>query len=503
MNKAPVPQINLTDPTLFGNDAAEDEDQAVFDSYFLQRSEVDNFAEQVHKLRILRGHRGEGKSAILRKVLVSLQAGDTIVTHTTGSSLAPPVSSLALDQWTQGWKRSIFDLLASEIGSRIGMAWGDDAISLVEEAEKKGFRKRSVVSSVVDRLKASNVPERQVLGSVNSEKLVQRWMREKPLLWVFVDDVDEGFENRPESKVRVASFFTACRQITNLVPEIRIRAGIRPNIWALLRPEPVAESLSKVDQYVLDLRWDIPQMRSLLAKRIEGYIVRSGQSDSLRAICNLAESEREETLIAYAFENQMPWGRKRGERQPMRPPHVPMATLSRGRPRWMIELARVAARHASETSHSRITLDDITDPLTDFGQTRIHDTSVEYSPQCSQVLDVINAFADQYTHYSTAELCETITRRVLPSVPVRIGGRGDNVQAMDVAAFLYEIGFITAEEKLAGGEYRQYAFDERPSLLHNKANPDQGMSWEIHPVFRQALRLNKRDGDDRRKRGSR
>jgi hypothetical protein len=493
MGEQPI-SINLVDQTLFGNDAAEDEAADVFDSYFVSRQEVNDFLSPTNKLLVLRAYRGEGKSAVLRKTIHLLSAKGAILAQSTGSSLSPAVSGANPDEWTRGWKRAIFGLLACEIGSRIGVAWSDDAMSLVEEAEKEGFKSRSFVSGVCDRLQKSPAPlARQAMGTPAPEGVVQRWLKEKPEAWVFVDDVDENFQNTPEFRAKIASFFSACRQIVNKVPEIRIRTVIRPNVWTIVRAE--AESLSKAEQYMRDLVWDEPLMRSVLAKRIEGYLERSNLKAALYALCNDRGAIREEKLIRYVFQQEMAWGYD-VERHvaKYRPPHVVMCTLSQMRPRWMIELAKAAAKVAKAAGEPVIRIEHISGILAGFGQRRIADLSAEYSSLCPQIGEIITAFAGQSEDFKTADLHRTIENRVLPGLAVSVSGVGGVTKPSQVAALLYEIGFLTARQALPDGKYQHYSFAEKPDLLHSRANIDQGMSWEIHPVFRQALGLRSADG---------
>lgn len=58
--------VNLTDPTLFGNESAEDEREDVFISYAFERPEVDAFSDGNNRLGFARAYKGEGKSALLR-----------------------------------------------------------------------------------------------------------------------------------------------------------------------------------------------------------------------------------------------------------------------------------------------------------------------------------------------------------------------------------------------------------------------------------------------------
>lgn len=489
----PAQALKLTDPTLFGNDAAEDEEKDVFDAYFVPRPEIDDFLSPRSKLAILRAYRGEGKSALIRKAFQTVGSQEAFAVKATGSSLAPNVGTVDPDIWTREWKQSVFNRLACEIGANIGMAWNDDAMSLVEEAENDGFRSRSFVSSILSRLKKSPVPlSVQTAGVANPEGVVKRYIEGKQHLWLFVDDLDENFQNTREFKVKIASFFSACRQIVNQVPEIRIRTGIRPNIWTVVRSQQ--ESLGKVDQYLIDLRWDRPLMRVLLAKRIEGYLNRT-HVELPKDFSNWEGSYRQEKLIALAFEEEMQWGYdQHRQKVKYRHPWVVMSTLSRFRPRWMVELGKAAASRAVQDGASRISLAHITEELRAFGSQRIRDLSAEYNSLCPQIQDIINAFAGQSEDLTTARLHELIRNRVLQGLNVTISERMNISQPKDIAAMLYEIGFLTARKELENGSYEHYTFAEEPELLHTRTNIDRGMAWEIHPVFRQALGLRTSEG---------
>jgi len=474
------PKIELTAASLFGNDAAEDEDEGVFLGYVVERPELRAFLDPVNKICIARAFKGEGKSALLRLVQNRLGHDETspLIIAVTGKQISPVQAGKHTDVWVREWKRSILQHIARELGTRIGTAWSDDAISLVEEAEQAGFRSRNFISAVVDRLKSTAIPVSRERASVESaEKLVQRWAERTDGIWLFVDDVDENFKNEPSHKLKVASFFIAVREIVNAIPQVRIRAAVRPNTWTTLALE--YEALSKVEQYNVNLRWTEPELRDVLGARVRGYLVRTNQWEDVARGRTLSA----EDLIAFVFQSPVEWGRK------TRPVHVPLVTLSRRRPRWLVELAREAAKAANSAHRRTISLPDITGCLEAFGKKRIADTVAEFSPQCPQIDELIAAFSRQAEEYSTAELVVTLEKRVLQAITPSIVGVMGAPRPVDVAAFLFQIGFLSARRNLDGGEYEHLTYVDKPDLLRTRTNIDDGVRWEIHPVFRQALQM--------------
>jgi hypothetical protein len=470
--------IDLTAPSLFGNDAAEDEDEDVFFSYALERPELQPFLDHGRKLCIVRAYKGEGKSALIRLAKQQLLGEAFIVVATKASQISPSdISTTDTDPWVRAWKRALLQRVAQEVGTTIGMAWGDDGMSLVEEAEKAGFKKRSIVSAIVERIKAALPVEKALPTAADPSKLVQRWASGKGELWILVDDTDENFVNDKVWKAKVASMFLAARDIIGMIPEARLRLTIRPNTWATIARE--FEALSKVEQYNIDLRWDEASLVDMLGARIRGYIQRTNQWDEVDKTKRQAAD-----LIGLAFESPVEWSHRR------KPMHVPLITLARRRPRWLVELCREAGKAAKRQQHDRAKLADVTQCLEEFGKRRISDTVAEFSPQCPQIAELIAAFSRQQEEYSTDELLKTIDRRILPHLTPVIAGVAGTPRAVEVAAFLFQIGFLSARRTLdADGHYEHISFSDQPDLLRTRTNLDDGVRWEIHPVFRQALQL--------------
>ena len=493
------PRIRLTDPALFGKDAAEDEDDDVFNNYALERAETADFYREDLRVLVVRAYKGEGKSALLRLVAQRVAAGDDmpIVLRATGPGLAPSLGAeLDHDAWVRGWKDSVLRFVAVELGALIGVPLTGTALALREEADRSGFRSQSLVAALLSRANVT-VDTKGVRVSLASrgiadpERTLRHWLAGKSPVWIVVDDIDLNFESTKAFRLKVASFFTAVRQVSNSVPELRFRLAVRPNVWAILKRE--FEALSHVEGYMRDLAWSEEQMRGLLAKRVEGYLKRTDQLKDVWRGLPSDPRERDKALIGLAFAAAMPWG------DGMRPPHVVLYTLSKHRPRWMVELARVAAGRAERRASPCIEFADINNELAEFGRRRIDDTVAEFKSQCPEIAELLAGFARQPNRLRTDALISVIQKRVLNQVTPKISGVPGDPRPLDVAHFLFQIGFFYARVDRADGSYEHLVFAQRPGLLKDRTNVDDGVSWEIHPVFRQALDLYDPDRGPRRK----
>ena len=485
----PIPQvkIRLSDVNLFGNDAADLEQKELFFSYAIQRPELQNFLDDQRPVQVVRAYKGEGKSALLRLAERKLapQTDEELVIAVIGPDHSPAVEGLDSDLWTREWKKSLLKLVANEIGSRLGIAFRDDAISLVEEAEANGFKQRSFVSAIVDRLKSSQIPiERERVPIASFEKLVARYLNGRPFIWIVIDDIDQNFANTERWRVKLASFFTACRQIVGVIPELRIRTAIRPNVWAIIKRE--FESLSHLEQYMQDLSWSENQFRGLLAARVTSYLIRTGQWQHIKSSLPYESTDAELTLISMVFESPMPWGGVNRTKNA----HTVLWTMTSHRPRWLVELCKEAGKAAEKRGAKKINLDDIKSQFAVFGRKRIEDTEAEFRSQCPQISELIGAFSRQPDLYSTDELLKTIHNRIIQAVNPMLTGNVGKPSDLDVAHFLFQIGFISGRRDY--GEHRGYDhvyYREQPGLLKSRTNIDDGLRWEINPIYRDVLNL--------------
>jgi hypothetical protein len=64
-------------------------------------------------------------------------------------------------------------------------------------------------------------------------------------------------------------------------------------------------------------------------------------------------------------------------------------------------------------------------------------------------------------------------------------------QPLEIAHFLYRVGFIVARAEGKDDDYEHYHFSDMPDFLSSRTNQDFGAIWEIHPCYREALDIVK------------
>lgn len=485
-----VLQLPLKDEELFGNDAGEDEDPDVLASYFVSKEAFEPFFSRDRRVSVVRSRKGMGKSAILSKLAYDLQThgGDDIVIHTTGSDLLGLAKFDTSDhQLLQlRWKQVLCARINLELGRRVGFAFSDTNMALVEAAEITGFKGRNLIGSLLARLSSKEIPIEIKTPSAGDSVALLKRASEKfgaARVWLLVDDIDSTFIDTAEMAARTASFFSACRSVMKDVQGLNIRASVRTDVWTVLRTH---EDLDKFEQYIIDLQWPAKELELILAKRIYAYIQRN-LSDECSAWA-WTPKENSDDLIKLVFASRVRWGNSSV------PPFQPISIYAAGRPRWMTQLCRMSGVEASRVRSPRIGLSEINSVMREFGRYRLSDIYKEHLHQFSDLQKVVETFANGTRRYST----DAVLQKIAKSYVLRVGVA--KIPPIDgfpyespyqLAHLLFKVGFLLGRvgdpESATTASFVRY--DERPELLTSFLNPDDEMLWEIHPSYRTVLRI--------------
>lgn len=479
-------KINLADNTLFGNDAGEDEAPDVLASYFLNKELFSDFFSRDNRLCFARSRKGMGKSALLSKLDYDLKNDPEkpIVIRTTGSQLlgiAHPdrTDHLALQNY---WIRVLCARVNLELGKQIGFAFRDNTMTLVEQSELAGFKERNIVGALLSRISSSKIPINfSTPAGGQSDQILANYVSQNPtkMVWLLIDDIDSTYVNDPISQAKVSTFFSACRAIVRDIGGLHIRATIRTDVWTNFTAN---EDLDKSEQYMIDIHWSAKELKSMLARKIYAYISRNEDPSALINI------ENEGKYLERAFTRRMRWGSSSVE--PFRPIHI----LSSGRPRWMSQLCRLSGKQAQAQNRDLIGISEINTIQASYGRYRLDDIYKEHSHQFNDLKRLIETFSNRQARYSTTELLSNLIQGYCrptgtDNIPDIDGAR---YQApMQLAHFLFKIGFIAARKEHAGNtDLADFVkHQERSELLTDIRNPDDGYQWEVYPSYRAVLKI--------------
>ncbi|GAB0062962.1 hypothetical protein IBA8401_39920 [Pseudomonas syringae] len=207
--------INIKDKDLFGNDAGEDEDIDVLNSYYVDASDFDDFFDQSIRLNVVSARKGMGKSAMISRMTSKLkEKKNSLVIRVAGNSLLGLGDFQGKDQayLENYWKQIICKKIILEIGNTIGFALTSDEMSMVEIAELEGMKSKNIIGCLISRIKGKlPLVDAEIKQSFpqNPESLLQNYQdqHESSNVWMLIDDIDAKYKDTDEYQARVGSFF--------------------------------------------------------------------------------------------------------------------------------------------------------------------------------------------------------------------------------------------------------------------------------------------------------
>jgi hypothetical protein len=487
----------LLDKFDFGNEAADDVDATELASYFVEQDAFHKFLDKRKKLLVATARKGVGKSALLEWIAMKISEKDkhALVIKVRGADLVRSKFHLPSDPVTpndhiQDWMIRLCALVNRQLAIQLNIGFDDDKITLIETAELEGYKSRNLVGCLVDRLQTlfSKAIATTKIPAKNEVELLKRVKTgNEREVWIVIDDLDATYQKTDAESLSLTTFFSACRYLTHDVKGVFFRVSMRTDVWALLRRYD--ESLDKVEQYVSEILWYQEDFLKLLALRVMVSLSNLGLSltDFPRGIDAPGEQEK---MLDMVFVPTMEWGDKAVKTYKV------IYTLSYERPRWAIQLCKLAQEAALRRRARYITKESIDEIWGEYGAKRIADLVVEHRHQCPQVEELLNGFRGSERLLTRGALFNWITNRISNHMDVWIEGERTR-SPKDVAKFLYRIGFIVARSDNDGEGYEHYRFDQMPDFLSARTDEDFGVKWEIHPCYREALDIQKLDRSHR------
>lgn len=479
---------------LFGSDSGEDEDHSALRSYFVDLPEFKKFYDPDNPLVIVRGRKGMGKSALLKRLAIRLSdenASKDIVIETTGNELMGMGNFGGADHayLENHWKQVICKRICVEIGKRINFALTDNTMSMVEAAEIEGFKGSNVVSALSERI--GSVLQRLIpgvdadepasgegssilkKGVVNPVQAVRNFQETKDrTVWLLIDDIDAKYVDDEANQQRVGAFFSAIRSLAFSVKDLRIRTSVRTDVWRNLRR---MEDQDKIRQYVIDIHWRDTTLRSIFAKRILSYLQREGFAPASAWNTTVHYDE----IVGQVFDGRLRWDNMLLE------PFIPIKILAGNRPRWMGQLCKLAGSHAAP---ARIGIKNVTHAMNEFGQEKISDILKEHSHQFSDLSKVIDVFRSGKREYNRYQLITLINKEYAAKLPGAVPPvNGYPYQEPDqIAEFLYQIDFVSTHH---AGKSDFISFQDDPDVFRSNENQQNKLMWTVNASYRNFLRI--------------
>ena len=475
------PKITFDEETIrsiFGHEAAEDETIERLKAYYL-KTDIYNSMKSNIPLLILVGHKGVGKSALLKvlatedidedKIPITVQPNDIFHLDVCSANFLERIET-----WKDGLSTIIFNKLLLSLNGYL--------LEFPENNKLKGWigRLSDLLFNMVGKKLSDLQKEKVSLSGSDFTALLKNALFKEKKITIYLDDLDRGWENTGNDVKNLSAMLNAIRDLSRDMQNLRFRVALRSDVYYSVRTSD--ETTDKIDGSVIWQSWTNHQIIVMLIKRIETYFGRSVNEEYLlsqrqKDICDYLDSVFEKN-----FQGSGHW-----ENAPL---YRVLMSLIRKRPRDLVKLCTLAARKAYSNHHNLILTNDLESILKNYSNDRLTDTSTEYKSELPQIQELLLKMKPSQREIASGTPClfsrEQLIRKLqnILSMSRFFFKDGKEVTPQNLAAFLYKINFITARKNVNGEILRVY-YDENQYIYNDFT--DFGYWYEIHPAYRWAL----------------
>ncbi len=453
---------------LFGHEAAEDEDIERLKAYYLKGRVYDQVSNNL-PLRILVGHKGIGKSALFH---VSM-AEEKQKNHLSLLIKPDDIAEIGENETNflkliREWKNGISEIISKKSLTSFGLLHDGLRAKLNEYG-----------GQLIDFLQSTFKSEEFIDLSATKKAIINDFLSSGKI-YVYIDDLDRGWEGKPKDIRKISALLNAIRDIASECKGISFRISLRSDVYYLVRTSD--ESTDKIEGSVVWFSWTNHEILALLVKRIDHYFGEDNTTEKLIGLPQPVLAGHLDKVMDTVFNGRGKWKKI--------PTYRMLMSLIRRRPRDLVKLCTLAAKNAGAEGHKSIGTSDFNSIFEEYSQGRLQDTINEYRselPEIEKLLFGMKPSRREKTTksgyiYTTDELLKKIDN-IRQNVAFRFQD-GRTANNKDLAAFLYKINFLTARKEKGDFVERKY-FEENRYLSHKFV--DFGFDWEIHPAYRWAL----------------
>lgn len=461
---------DVTIQSLFGFEDAESEPIERLREYYFKKDTYNRMTSDL-PVRILVGHKGTGKSALIKVAMAEeLEKGNLpiLIKPDDIAELGKSDENflLKIRQWKFGLTKIISEKVFTELG-----VFDDD---LKGKISKFGIKLVSFITESIKykSLELDLIPAKRIL--------VDNFLKSQKII-IFIDDLDRGWQGGTEDINRISALLNAIRDLSNDNVGINFKISLRADVYFLVRTSD--ESTDKIEGSVVWYSWTNHEILLMLVKRILTYFNEDFDEQ------NLIKTPQKH-LVHYlekVFENPF-LGKGKWEQVQI---NRILMSLIRKRPRDLVKLCSSAAQIAGSNNSSIIKSEHLQAVFEDYSQGRIQDTINEYKSELPNIEKLIFGMRPNQKErkaslgyvYSTPELHKKIAQ-IKESGNFKFASKKP-ADVNNLSHFLYKINFLTARKVMEDGEIQRKYFEENRYL--SSSFVDFGYDWEIHPAFRWAL----------------
>ena len=453
---------------IFGHEAAESEDPDRLKEYYFKSKLYKQVVNDL-PLRIVVGHKGIGKSALFQ-VAIDEEARSNKLTL-----LIKPNDVQGIGKDTSNflgligeWKAGINEIIAKKTLESFGLVY-------------EGWREKlnqfggAALNYLESTLKISD----KFNLNASKKAIIESFLKSNKI-YVYIDDLDRGWEGKEWDIKRISALLNAVRDISTENRGVYFRISLRSDVYFLSRTSD--ESTDKTENSVIWYHWTNHEILALLVKRIESFFGRDVDEKDLLRKDQWELMEYLSPVIEERFLGKGHWNNA--------PMYRVLMSLIRKRPRDLVKLLTLAGREANNAEDEIIRTAHLESIFESYSQGRLQDTFNEYRSELPDIERLVLGMKPTKVERRAAEGYVYSTDKLIKKIAnIEAQGKfkwakGSVATTKELAAFLYKINFLTARKETDKGIDRKY-FEENRYLSNKFA--EFGYDWEVHPAYRWAL----------------
>jgi hypothetical protein len=456
---------------IFGNEDAENEAPERLKQFFFRNKAYESLGADL-PIRIIVGHKGVGKSALLKMCHFEDLDNDVVSLWVRPNDVFGAVDSQA-DRFVdliENWKSGISTLLVKSLLEGAG-----DYEEAGQVRKIKGGI-RQAASIIADYFLNNN---KRLSGE--AAKIAHQYKTNKKIR-VYLDDLDRGWQARPEDIANISALLNAVRDMAGQNRDIQFRIGLRTDVYYLVRTAD--ESTDKIEANLIWLTWSNHDILVAMAKRVSTFFGDTIDEASLGKKSQREVAAKLNKVMEPTFSSRGHWENA--------PTHRVLLSLTRKRPRDLVKLFTYSAKEAHRNDSEIIRTGHIEAIFEKYSNERLRDIVNEFKSELRDVETLLLQMRQTKKEreagigpvFTQDQLFKKIQGILYSSRLSFTSGQPATPQTL--AQFLYKTDFITARLQNNDGKIVRKHFEENQSLQQRYA--DFGFKWEIHPAYRWALR---------------
>jgi hypothetical protein len=456
---------------LFGAEDAENENPQRLRQYFVRNKAFESLTADL-PIRILVGHKGVGKSALLKMAYLNdiehknmalwVQPDDVkhLLNHKNDN----------LNSLIDAWKRGLVDLIFRKTVEKIGQT----------EDEQSYGPTRYTLQALFDSVRNYLTTQTNKVVDATAQAFVAAYLKNE-VLRIYIDDLDRGWQAKPEDIKNISALLNAVRDLCGSDKRLQIRLGLRSDVYFLVRTAD--ESTDKIERNFIWLTWNNHEILAVMAKRIATYF---GKAIDEFSLANQRQAQIAKHLYPVIEERFNAVGKWQNA-----PIHRVLLSLTRRRPRDLVKLFYGSAKEAHRNGRAKITTADLSATFAQYSNERMQDIINEFKSELPTIGELVHGMRPTTKERTTLESYMYSNDKLFVKLRDLMSSHhfqftnGASATAKSLAEFLYKIDFIPARKDEQAGRIVRIYFDQNRYLQSQFA--DYGFHWEVHPAYRWAL----------------